>query len=382
MPIEQPVALSSSSVAESLDLMTEGFAKSVERSIARALSEYAESTTSSIESSSENMKKLIESRITRVTQQSEVMINEALEEFERNLKSRIENISDGFERRVQTTRQKLETAADSQLQSEFKKRIETVKQDLNKALNTKLVEFSEQTKSIVRGLSSDLKENAERSASEARGEFDVLVKGAAKELQDKLSKMSDGVMLSHLTNTRGVLNELRRLNAKHEEVQSILHEISSRTEQLETATKASSSSISNLRKRFKAQMTVAQQSIQAIDTFIIETEKEIADLQQHGQEVLQKARTTIEQRVPEETQWAIAEGRTQAMLKSKAETAKETHLVLGGLYAELRLVEREVRTKLETVKAEVEEQKRSVVSAVKQSGDKSLSEWVSAILSS
>jgi hypothetical protein len=297
------------------------------------------------------------------------------------LKIKVADLSDDLERRAQITCQKLETAADSQLQSEFKEHIENVKQDLNKTFDTRTAEFSEQAGSVVQGFSHDLKENIEKRAEESREEFDVVVKEAARELQNKLSTMREEVVLPQFTNARGVLNELKKLNANHREIQSVLHEAALKTERLEASVKAGSENISYLNERIRNQVAAAQQSVRGIESFTTGIEKTIVDLEQRAQAAFDKARLIIEQEIPETVRRAAVEGRSQAILESKSETAKEIHLVLGGLYAELRILEKEMREKIEAVKGMIEDQKKSLVATVQGSGNESLSQWVMSKLS-
>jgi hypothetical protein len=355
--------------------------KSVLTELNQNLSECIESTRSSIDLSSRTAKKLVENKVTGMVQQSESIINETLEELNRVLKVKVADLSNSLERRAQMTCQKLETAADSQLQSEFKERIENVKQDLDKTFSARTAEFSEQAGSVVQGFSHDLRENIEKKAEEARGEFDVVVKEAARELQNKLSTMRDEVVLPQFTNARGVLNDLKKLNANHKEIQSVLHEAALKTERLEASVKAGSENISYLNERIRNQVAAAQQSVRGIESFTTGIEKTIVDLEQRAQAAFDKARLIIEQEIPETVRRAAVEGRSQAILESKSETAKEIHLVLGGLYAELRILEKEMREKIEAVKGMIEDQKKSLVATVQGSGNESLSQWVMSKLS-
>jgi gas vesicle protein len=260
--------------------------------------------------------------------------------------------------------------------------LKIVKQDLNKALNATVADFSEQARSIVRSLSCGLREDGEKTAEEARREFDVVVKGAAKELQNDLSRMREEVMRSHFSNARNVLAELRKSSVKYEEIQGVLHEVSMKVEDLEISVKAGCDNVADLDDQFKNQMALAQQSIGDINSLVVRVEGSIGDLEQRAQAAFEKARMIVEQQIPETTHQAIREGRLQALLYSRGETAKEIHLVLGGLYAELRMLERDMREKVETVKTMVEDQKKSIIATTQKSGGESLCKWVAEKLSS
>ncbi|MFH0847942.1 MAG: hypothetical protein V1857_00380 [archaeon] len=350
--------------------------------LSQHLSEKIESTKSSVATSTENAGRLAESKVAVIVQQGEVVVNEAIEGLEKDLKGRIRHVSDDLDRRIQTTRQKLETTADIELRTKWSKDVEVAKRDLSKSLDMKIAEFSEQAKSIVQDLSSTLRDNAGRRATESHEELEDVAKGTAKELQERLAKIGEELTLSHLTNARAVVKELKRLNEKQGQIQGILSEASSRVEQLKAMVSARSAYVTRLEEQFKDHMATAEQTFRDIDDFVARVEKTMGDLEQRAETTFQHAKTMIEQQVPEETRWAIAKGRSQVILQSKAETAREIHLSLRSLYAELQIVEKEIREKIENIKRTAEDQKEAIVATAQYSGNESLSQWVKSKLSS
>lgn len=315
----------------------------------------------------EETEKYVADRMDLIREHGTHVVDGVVKDLEKDLRNSAKDVVGQLELTIQSTRQKLETSMGIELKSQYDVLLNAAKRNLDNLLSQKVIEFSGQATAMVHDLSSVLKREMERKLIAARQECNLLTDAATRELQQQLAQMNEEIV-SGLASTRTMLSELEEIRKRESRLRAVLVDIQKKVD-------TKSSNIRELEEAFTSQVVTAEQTLQNINTLVSKTENEVTGLEERAKTALQRARITIEKQIPARTAQLIAQGRSQAFLEAKTEATTAIHLVLRGLYAELRTVEREVYQQLELVKRQLKSQEVALRSTAK-SGGESLIEWL------